>query len=79
MLAELDGLAAEVELIRAEAAATVERLERLPGEQAAARTEREEAEAAVAERREAHRAAAEELAQAEDGRDDTRAAEARRA
>ena len=79
MLAELDGLAAEVELIRAEAAATVERLERLPGEQAAARTEREEAEAAVAERREAHRAAAEELAQAEGGRDDTRAAEARRA
>ena len=79
VLAELDGLAAEVELIRAEAAATVDRLERLPGERAAAQTEREEAEATVAERLEAHRAAADELAQAEAGRGDSRAAEARRA
>ena len=78
MLAELDGLAAEVERIRAEAAATVERLELLPGERAAAGTEREEAEAAVAERREAHRAAADALAGTEAGRDEARAAEARR-
>ena len=62
-----------------DALATVERLELLPAERAAARAAREDAEAAVAERREAHRAAVEELAQAEAGRDEARAAEGRRA
>jgi hypothetical protein len=79
VLAELDGLAAEVELIRVEAAAAVDRLERLPGERAAVGTEREEGEAAVTGRREAHRQATEALAQAESGRDEAQAAEARRA
>jgi chromosome segregation ATPase len=78
VLAELDALAEEVERIREEAAAAGERLERLPGERAAARAEREEAEALAAERRETHEAAAAALAKAEAGRDDARIAEARR-
>ena len=78
MLGEVDALAEEVERIREAAAAARERLERLPGERAAARVERKEAEALAAGRHEAQEAAAAALAKAEAGRDEARIAEARR-
>ena len=78
-LAELDGLAREVEKLRADAAEATERLDRLPAERAAAVAPVRDAEHAVAVRREEHAAAKRELEAAEPARDSGRLSAARRA
>jgi hypothetical protein len=77
-LAELDELHAAVEDVRRRAAGLLELLERLPGEQEAARAGLAEAEEALAEAREAAEQARQELEAADGKGDDERLAAARR-
>ncbi len=78
-LAELDGLAAETERVRARASELERLLERLPEDRKRVRATLEEASSEIASRRETHERAELELDEAERGDDKRRLAAARRA